>query len=261
MRKTILILAISLLSMNIFAQPAQYVAEPVDLGLSVRWATCNIGAFLPEQFGTYFAWGELAAKQKYDWSTYIFANDKRGKTFKQYNDSDKVTLLQPDNDAASVIMEKEPTAWRIPTADEWMELCTRCRWEFCALNGVNGYKITGPNNNTIFLPASDEPVGKSKKKREMTACYYWSANLSQKIEEAILFFAPDNRPAPQKGGGVTGSAVHVGLSVGPFLIGHTSSQAQPEQQQPQQPANITTVAKLMSEKRCYATPIRPVCPK
>lgn len=259
MKKTILLITIAVISLSTKAQ-MKYVAEPIDLGLSVRWASCNIGALRPEQFGKYFAWGEIQAKEEFKWNNYAFSGDKKGKTITRYNETDKLTTLSPDDDAASVILEREPTAWRIPTADEWDELRDRCLWEFVNLNGINGYKVTGPNGNHIFIPASDEPMGKNKKSRNMTALYYWTADISDKPQQAFLFYAPDNRPEASPNVYV-GSGLHMGINIGPFTLGSSTFTAPQNNQAKQTPANITTVAGKLAEKRCYGTPIRPVCPK
>lgn len=131
--------------------------EAVDLGLSVKWATTNIGAQKPEDYGTYFAWGEVSAKAIYDWNTYKWYNSDLA-TFTKYNNvyaygtvDNKITLDISD-DAANANWEGE---WRIPTLEELKELYNYCTWIWTTLNGVKGYKITSKiNGNSIFLPAA-----------------------------------------------------------------------------------------------------------
>ncbi|MBQ1731280.1 MAG: hypothetical protein II037_03630, partial [Bacteroidales bacterium] len=84
----------------------------VDLGLpsGTRWATCNVGASSPEGYGTYFAWGETFNKAMYDWDTYIYYN---GSSFTKYNDSDNLVVIQPSDDAATIIWGE---GWRMPTS-------------------------------------------------------------------------------------------------------------------------------------------------
>ncbi len=134
--------------------------EYVDLGLSsgTLWATCNVGATIPEGYGDYFAWGETTTKGDYDWSTY-----QHGKAYNAltkycpqmaygasgYTDSKRT--LDAADDAATM---QWGDAWRTPTAAELQELREQCTWEWTAKNEVNGYKITGKNGNTIFLPAA-----------------------------------------------------------------------------------------------------------
>lgn len=123
--------------------------EFVDLGLSVRWATCNIGAACPEAFGNYYAWGEIENKDYFSLSTYKWWSDSVGYT--KYNNEDKKYSLDLDDDVAHVLLGGN---WRIPTADEFYELIEECVWDKTTIYGVDGYCITGPNGNSIFLPNS-----------------------------------------------------------------------------------------------------------
>ena len=134
--------------------------EYVDLGLpsGLKWATCNVGATTPEEYGDYFAWGEVEPKENYDWSTYKYGTDYD--LFTKYcNDSDygkngftdNKTVLDPEDDAATA---NWGGAWRMPTKVEMIELRNRCIWDWITQDGVNGYKVTGPNGNSIFLPAA-----------------------------------------------------------------------------------------------------------
>ena len=128
--------------------------EYVDLGLSVKWATMNVGANTPEGYGDYFAWGETTPKSEYNWVTYKWSGDTRTSLVKyiakEGDDSgvEGFTMLEPSDDAARV---KWGGTWRMPTYDELVEL-GECKWESTTQNNVNGYKITGPNGNSIFLP-------------------------------------------------------------------------------------------------------------
>lgn len=130
--------------------------EYVDLGLSVKWATCNVGATSPEDYGDYFAWGETTAKENYSWDTYTMTADG-GNTFTKYNDSDGKTVLDAEDDAAAV---NWGGAWRMPTLDEMKELLNpdNCSWEWTTVNEVNGYKVTskkeGYTDKSLFLPAA-----------------------------------------------------------------------------------------------------------
>ena len=121
--------------------------EWVDLGLSVKWATCNVGAIQPEEFGDYFAWGEVEPKPTYNWDTYKYYD---GSNFTKYTGSDK-TVLDSEDDAATA---NWGGAWRMPTKAEQDELRNNCTWDWTTQNGVKGYKVTGPNGNSIFLPAA-----------------------------------------------------------------------------------------------------------
>lgn len=138
----------------------------VDLGLPSRtlWATCNIGAKSPEEFGDYFAWGETEPKEVYEWSTYKWYkrdydfNEDRGVT--KYCDRvesgyhrfvDRKIQLDPEDDAAYANWGPN---WRMPTMEQMMELINSCTWQWTQRNGVNGQLVTGPNGNTLFLPAA-----------------------------------------------------------------------------------------------------------
>ena len=136
------------------------VHEYVDLGLpsGLKWATCNVGATTPEEYGDYFAWGEVEPKETYNWSTYKYGAGYDQLT-KYCSDSyygkdgfiDTKTVLDPEDDAATA---NWGSAWRMPTEAEQDELRNNCTWDWTIQNGVNGYKVTGPNGNSIFLPAA-----------------------------------------------------------------------------------------------------------
>lgn len=115
--------------------------EAVDLGLSVRWASCNIGAQRPSDAGAYFAWAETEEKEVYDWSTYVDADCT------QHRSSICGTL----SDAAYVAWGGQ---WRLPSLKEMQELCDRCTWQWATQDGVPGCMVTGPSGASIFLPAA-----------------------------------------------------------------------------------------------------------
>ena len=132
--------------------------KAIDLGLSVKWATCNVGATLPEEYGNYYAWGETEPKENYFGSNYKFCNYTKYKTnshpWLPYNvDSfDNKTQLERADDAASANWGGK---WRMPTDAEWAELIENCAWTWTTRNGVNGYEVKSKiNGNSIFLPAA-----------------------------------------------------------------------------------------------------------
>ena len=153
--------------------------EYVDLGLSVKWATFNVGASKPEDYGDYFAWGETTTKSTYDWSTYKYCNGSSS-TLTKYNDSssygtvDNKTVLDKEDDAAAV---NWGGSWRMPTRAEQDELREQCTWTWTSRNGVKGYKVTSrKNGSSIFLPAAGC-------RRDSSLDYagsgrYWSSSLS-----------------------------------------------------------------------------------
>ena len=153
-------------------------SRAIDLGLSVKWASCNVGATAPEEYGGYYAWGETEEKSNYDWSTYKYCNGSFNSMTKYCTDSfygtvDNKTTLEPDDDVAHV---QWGGSWRMPTLDELTELFNECTWEWTSLNGVNGYCVTGPNGNSIFLPAASCRDGSEISLRGYHGGY-WSSSL------------------------------------------------------------------------------------
>ena len=132
----------------------------VDLGLSVKWATCNIGADSPEDYGNYYAWGETETKDEYKASnsaTYgVEMDDIAGNA---------------DYDAATA---NWGSSWRMPTYDEMKELVDSCTWTWTTENDINGCLVTGPNANSIFLPAAGYRGGTSLYSAGFS-CDYWSS--------------------------------------------------------------------------------------
>ena len=137
----------------------------VDLGLSsgLKWATCNVGADSPEDYGNYYAWGETETKA-------------------EYTQDNSVTFGQQLNDISGNAQYDAATAnwggsWRMPTKDEIRELIYNCNWTPETQNGVDGFKVTGNNGNYIFIPASGYRDGSSL--YIYGECYYWSSTPRQ----------------------------------------------------------------------------------
>ncbi len=129
----------------------------VDLGLSVKWATCNVGADSPEEYGDYFAWGETSPKSDYSSSnsaTYGLSNSELQS--QGYIDSEGNLTAQYDAATANW-----GGSWRMPTSAEIQELIDNCTWTWTTYNGVKGYNVEGPNGNSIFLPAAGYRFGSS----------------------------------------------------------------------------------------------------
>lgn len=145
----------------------------VDLGLSVKWANMNVGASKPEDYGDYFAWGETTPKATYDWSTYKWCNGSSSSINKYSGSVDGKTTLELSDDAARA---NWGGTWRMPTYDEISELNTKCTWTWKTQNGVNGYLVTGPNGNSIFLPAAGCRDAGSLDFAGSYG-YYWSSSL------------------------------------------------------------------------------------
>ena len=136
------------------------IDEYVDLGLpsGTLWATYNVGASSPEESGDYFAWGETEPKEYYEWENtqWLYVEDglkriSKYNTLSQYGPVDNLIELEPEDDAAYVNRGPE---WRMPSKEQIDELIENCTWEWAEMNGKNGQLITGPNGNTMFLPAA-----------------------------------------------------------------------------------------------------------
>lgn len=156
--------------------------EYVDLGLpsGTLWATCNVGADSPEGYGSYFAWGETSTKNTYEWSNYHWGNDD-GKLTKYCDDKfwgvndfiDTRTVLEANDDAATVNWGKK---WRMPTDAEMKELIDECSNKWTEQNGIKGLLVTGPNGNSIFLPAAGCVLG-NEHFSEGYCGEYWTSSM------------------------------------------------------------------------------------
>ena len=129
--------------------------EWVDLGLSVKWATCNVGATKPKEYGNYYAWGETSPKSSYTSSNYTYSSNP--------------TTLPLNRDAVAV---NWGGSWRMPTKAEQDELREKCKWTWTG----RGYTVTGPNGNSIFLPAAGYRYD-SDLYLAGSYGYYWSSSL------------------------------------------------------------------------------------
>ncbi len=178
--------------------------EYVDLGLpsGTLWATCNVGANSPEEYGDYFAWGETTTKEKYSWSAegdYKWgvynssASPNYGMT--KYNTTDGKTVLDPEDDAATVNWGGK---WRMPTFEELYELRTECTWSWTTLNGVYGCRVTSKKDTSksIFLPAAGYRADSSLNR---TGSYgsFWSSSLYSGDSSSAwyLYFGSGGRSA------------------------------------------------------------------
>ena len=157
--------------------------EYVDLGLpsGLLWATCNVGADSPEDYGDYFAWGETQPKDTYNWSTYQYCNGSYNTLTKYCNNSsygyngftDNLTTLLPEDDAATANWGGN---WRMPTKEEWEELYNNTTVTWTTQNDVNGRLFTASNGNSLFLPAAGYPWNDELYDAGSYG-YYWSSSL------------------------------------------------------------------------------------
>ncbi len=187
------------LQVNFTAEEA--IPEMVDLGLSVKWASYNVGATKPEEYGDYFAWGETEPYYEpgyaqslspvwksgysagYTWSSYKWCNgtdDSMTKycTSSSYGTVDGRTVIEYPDDVAHV---KWGGSWRMPTRQEFEELTNNCTWTFTSKNEVNGYLVTsnveGYTDKTIFLPAAGSRYYDDTLFAVGLRGYYWSSSL------------------------------------------------------------------------------------
>jgi hypothetical protein len=153
----------------------------VDLGLpsGTLWADRNVGADSPEAYGDYFAWGETTTKSIYDWSTYKWCQSwttmTKYCTKSSYGTVDNKTVLDLEDDAAYVNMGAE---WRMPTETQMSELRSKCTWAWPTQNGTKGYKVTGPNGKSIFLPAAGYRNGSGLNNAGSNGGF-WSVSLEE----------------------------------------------------------------------------------
>lgn len=181
---------------NCLVEVKSYVANPVDLGVvlmrkngsvyGLSWADCNLGAFAPEEYGEYYAWGETEVKSDYSWETYKWGRgDTHLSKYCPENQSDRwdpsggpdgKTELDLEDDAAHLKLGGE---WRMPSIEEVQEIENQCDWKWLSRDGVNGYEVKSKiNSNSIFLPAAGG--------RDYTELYmagtqgnYWTSSLNQ----------------------------------------------------------------------------------
>ena len=220
--------------------------EYVDLGLSVNWATCNIGADKPEEYGDYFAWGEMAPHYKsgyaqeepqehwnsymsdgYWWSTYMWSKGSNSSLTKYCNAgdlgnngfTDKMTELVPADDAARMLWGSK---WRMPTKSEMEELFNKCTWTWTKENGVYGYRVasnvSGYTDRSIFLPAAGIRGGKSLNGIDYDGMY-WSSSLDtdNSLMAWSIYFVNGDLENIDEDVSVAPFSRHNGLSIRPVL--------------------------------------------
>ena len=172
--------------------------ENVDLGLpsGTLWATCNVGANTPEEYGYYFAWGETTPKTNYNWSTYMYCMGSENTLTKYCNNPDygyngyidNLTTLLPEDDAATA---NWGDGWCMPTYDQWLELKQNTTLYWTAQNGVNGMLFTASNGNSLFLPA-DGLRWDNEFQYAGNDGYFWSSSLRSIDQNYAMGFHIDS---------------------------------------------------------------------
>ena len=166
------------LKVNVTAEEETFTDERiVDLGLSVKWANCNVGANSPEEYGDYFAWGEVTSKDYYSLNNYT-----------HYSNGNYVDIGSDisgtEYDAATHIMGE---IWRMPTKSEYDELINKCEWKLVTYRKVRGWRITGPNGNSIFLPLAGY-MSDDWNDYASIGGFYWSSNITDTPREAHTLY-------------------------------------------------------------------------
>ena len=173
--------------------------EWVDLGLpsGTLWATCNVGANSPEEYGDYFAWGETKPKSNYDWSTYKYCMGEYNMLTKYCSNSsfgnngltDNLTELEPADDAATA---NWGIGWQMPSNEQMEELCNNTIIVWTTQEGTNGILLTSKNdsNSSIFIPAAGWHDDKSINDGKESSVHLWSRslNLSNSVEACRCYF-------------------------------------------------------------------------
>ena len=158
------------------------VKDCVDLGLpsGLMWRKYNVGASSGYEMGNYYAWGETVTKQNYFSTTYKWCElDGAIKRYTKYNKTDKLTLLQPEDDAATANLGEN---YRTPTPKEWEELLAECTWEVATTTNKNNktvidyWKVVGPNGNFIILPSAGYYFGEEWE--SYSSCYQSASEMA-----------------------------------------------------------------------------------
>ena len=165
--------------------------ESVDLGLpsGTIWATCNLGASSKEEYGDYYAWGETEPKDKYTWNTYKFGTKDN---LTKYNEKDGKTILDPEDDAAHVVLGGK---WHMPTREQMQELFYNTTNEDSELDGVKGKLFTSKiNGKELFFPYSGNKDDNFID-GENEYCFHWSSSITD-YNYATKFYCDDDTFSP-----------------------------------------------------------------
>ena len=152
----------------------------VDLGLSVKWATCNVGASSPSDYGNYYAWGEVRTKSEYTEDNCATWNKSMGDI--------------SGNSTYDAARYNWGGKWRLPTKAECQELVDNCTWTWITQGGHKGYKVTSNKNGaSIFLPAAGARHGSSLDQAGESGCYWSSTPFESITQDAydLTFYSGD----------------------------------------------------------------------
>ena len=171
---------LAIISANVSAQKA------VNLGLpsGTLWADRNVGASSPSDYGGYYAWGETSTKRDYSWDTYQYFHDQDGNGVPHDSNwntqANELTNIGSNISGSRYDVARQAWGggWKLPTKAQWDELINRCTWTWTTEGGHSGYKVTGPNGNSIFLPAADYRFG-TWSSGVGSYGFYWSSALNE----------------------------------------------------------------------------------
>lgn len=203
----------------------QVYYDMMDLGLSVKWAMCNLGASAPEEYGLYYQWGDTEGYgsdtsdgKSFFWSDYKWCNGAANSLIKYnswtiYGDVvDNLTVLETVDDAASAALGG---SWRMPTAEEFQELINKCTWTWTTLNGINGFKVQstvdGYTDNWIFLPAAGWRITNTLSDKNSLG--YWSKSIGIRPDAACSIYYYPNEDSHDVAPGNTSRPI--GFSIRP----------------------------------------------
>ncbi len=147
--------------------------EKVDLGVGVKWASCNISTMVPADYGKYYSWGEIKTKSVYAWTSYLWSADGSESNMTKYNFSDGINILMPDDDVA---FRELGGSWRMPTVEEFNQLVAGCYWQW-----MDNYKDSGVKGYVVFKAKNDEDRGKRNSE---------TINASYSLDKDVHIFLP-----------------------------------------------------------------------
>lgn len=188
--------------------------EAVDLGLSVKWATCNYGASSSYGYGNYYAWGETTMRNSYYRDTYKYYNSRTDR------DNDLMNTIQGSK---YDVAKNWGSNWRMPSKSEYEELLNKCSWKWATMSGVNGYIIISSNGMSIFLPANGEYSGTEKGAKAGIWGEYWTGTFKNTTDFYSHAYALTFTQSKKN---IDGYYRYVGLAIRPVTTSIFSSSNQ-----------------------------------
>lgn len=175
--------------------------EAIDLGLSVKWASFNIGASAPTEYGGLYGWGDITG----------INHSENNDEYPSANPPSSICGTEYD-----IATKEWGNNWRMPSQAEMEELAEKCSWEWTAVNGVNGMNVTGPNGNSIFLPAAASRTGETVSNQVGQRGCYWSGTLWSDSQFASYLYFYDN---PDRVQPARSNRRYIGMSIRPVATG------------------------------------------